>query len=241
MKCSKHIDGIELKCDEVLDTFLQGKIRLIQHKSGYRFSIDAILLADFVSVKKDDVIVELGTGCGVVLVMVLMKYGDIKKAVGIEIQEELASQALRNAKLNKVEDKMDVIVADLRACPIGESCVDLVVCNPPYRKVRTGRINPEMQKAIARHEILSSLEDVLRTTRFVLRPKGRLALIYPAERLAHVISKLRKFQLEPKRICIQYPSMTARAKLVIVEAIKGARPGLHIEPPVVGQGKYSIL
>jgi len=240
MKSSKHINDIVLKDGEVIDTFLDGKLHLIQSKSGYRFSIDAILLADFVRVKKNDVVVELGTGCGIVLLM-LLKKSNIKRAVGIEIQEELASQALRNARLNSVQDRMYVITGDLRTCPLVPACADLVVCNPPYRKAKSGRINPEPQKAIARHEIMTSLEDIVRTARLILRPKGRFALIYPAERLAHVISQLRKFQLEPKRVRVQYPTLGARAKLILMEAILGGRPGLHIEPPIVGQGEHLIL
>jgi len=239
MKSSKHIDDVALKEGEVIDTFLDGKIRLIQYKLGYRFSIDAILLAEFVKVKRSDVVVELGTGCGIVLLFLLKKFS-VKSAIGIEIQEKLASQAFRNATLNSVQDRMYVITADLRRCPLAPGCADLVVCNPPYRKAKSGRINPEPQKAIARHEIMASLEDIVQTARFLLRPKGRFALIYPAERLAHLISQLRKFQLEPKRVRVQYPTLSAKAKLVLVEAMLGGRPGLHIEPPIVGQGKYSI-
>ncbi|HDM09852.1 MAG: methyltransferase domain-containing protein [Deltaproteobacteria bacterium] len=240
MKPLNHSRNIELRDGEIIDSFMDGQVRLIQSKSGYRFSIDAVFLAEFATVKKDDVIVELGTGCGIILLLLLTKE-EIKHAIGIEIQEELASQAIRNAMLNQLSNRMSVIMADLRSCPLMPRCADLVICNPPYRKPKSGRLNPDMQKAIARHEIMACLQDVLRTTRSILRPKGRLAIVYPAERLAHVISQLRKFQLEPKRIRIQYPALEAEAKLVLVEAVLGGRPGLNIEAPLVGQGDYSII
>ena len=239
MKFSRHTEGLALKPGETIDAFLDGKLHIIQSISGYRFSIDSVFLADFVMVKKDDVVVELGTGCGIVLLMLIMK-SSLSKAIGLEVQEELASQALRNCALNRAEGKMYVVVGDLRACPIAAGCADLVVCNPPYRKAKSGRINPERQKAIARHEIMASLEDVLKAARQVLKPKGRIALIYTAEQLAHVIAQMRKYQLEPKRIQVQYPSLQSRAKLILVEGVLGGRPGLHIEPPIVGQGQYSI-
>ncbi len=239
MKFSKHTEDLRLKPGEAIDPFLDGKLLIIQSISGYRFSIDSIFLADFVKVKKDDVVVELGTGCGIVLLMLIMK-SHLCKAIGLEIQEDLASQALRNSTLNKAEGKMSVVVGDLRACPITAGCADLVVCNPPYRKAKSGRINPERQKAIARHEIMASLQDVLKAARYILKPKGRVALVYSAEQLAHVISQMRKYQLEPKRIQIQYPSLESGAKLVLLEGILGGRPGLYIEPPIIGQGRYSI-
>ncbi len=239
MNLSNHIEGTFLKPGEALDTFLDGNLRLIQCISGYRFSIDAIFLAEFVGVKKNDVVVELGTGCGIVLLMLLIR-SDLSRAIGVEVQEDLANQALRNALLNGFQDKMSVVVGDMRDCPFLPRCADLVLCNPPYRKAKSGRINPERQKAIARHEIMASLQDVLRAARHILRPKGRFALVYPAERLAHVISQMRKFQLEPKRVQVQYPSLKSRAKLVLIEGVLGGRPGLHIEPPILGQGQYSI-
>lgn len=240
MKALNHFKHVELRDGETIDSFLDGRVRLIQSSSGYRFSIDAVFLAEFATARKDDMVVELGTGCGVILLLLLTRE-EIKHAIGIEIQKELASQAIRNASLNNFSHKMSVIIADLRSCPLMPGCADLVICNPPYRKSRSGRINLDKQRAIARHEIMATLEEVLRAARSILRPKGRVAIVYPAERLAHVISHLRKFQLEPKRLRIQYPDLGAEAKLVLIEAILGGRPGLRIEPPLLGQGEYSIV
>jgi len=239
MRPSTPFHDAELKEGESVDLFLDGRLRLIQSKRGYRFSIDAVFLAQFVSLKENEVVVELGTGCGIILLMLLSRV-PLRQAIGIEVQEELASQAMRNARLNRFQDRMSVLTADLKACPLREGCANLVVSNPPYRRPRSGRINPDPQRAIARHEILASLGDVLKTARYLLRPKGRVAVVYPAERLVDVISQMRRLQLEPKRIQVHYPTVQAGGKLVLVEAILGGRPGVEIEPPLIGQGDFSI-
>ena len=232
MKSSKHINDIVLKDGEVIDTFLDGKLHLIQSKSGYRFSIDAILLADFVRVKKNDVVVELGTGCGIVLLM-LLKKSNIKRAVGIEIQEELASQALRNARLNSVQDRMYVITGDLRTCPLVPACADLVVCNPPYRKAKSGRLNPDAQRAVARHEIMVDLTHVIETAKRMLKTAGKFIAIYPAERITDILSMMRSSRIEPKFIRIIHSKPDSEAKLILVEGKRGGRPGLKIGQPLV--------
>lgn len=228
-----------LRPGEVIDYFLDGKLKIIQSKDGYRFSIDAVLLSEFVTVRKGDIVVDLGTGCGVILLLLFLR-ANIAHAIGLEIQEELASQAYRNAVLNGFKEKMDIVIGDIRRFPFITGFADVVVCNPPYRQKGSGRINPDPCKAIARHEILISLDDIIYTSKVLLKKKGRLALIYPAERMAEVIVRLKKFGFEPKRIQIAYPELSARASLVLVEAYLGARPGVRIEPPIIGQGDYSI-
>lgn len=226
--------NLELQPGEELDYFLDGKLRIIQSKTGYRFSIDAVLLSDFVTVRKRDVVVDLGTGCGVILLILLLKKNP-SYAIGIEIQKTLAYQAYRNAILNGFQDRMSVIVADIRNLPLSPEIADVVVCNPPYRKKGSGRINPDLCRAIARHEILISLKDIILTSKRILKKKGRIALIYPAERTAEVIASLEKYGFEPKRIQIAYPDINARASLFMVEAYLNARPGTIIEPPIIGQ------
>lgn len=218
---------------------MEGRLRLIQSRKGYRSSIDAILLSEFVSIKKDDIIADLGTGCGIILLLI-HSTRPVKYAVGLEIQPALAGQTARNIKLNSFSHKMDVILGDIRHPPLALSSVDVVVCNPPYRKKLSGRINPNNERAIARHEILASLKDIIETAGMLLRKGGRLAMIYPAERLADLISRMKQFDLEPKRIRVIYPGIEAEAKLVMVEATLGGRPGLKILPPLLDQGEHSI-
>jgi tRNA1Val (adenine37-N6)-methyltransferase len=214
---------------------MNGRLRLIQSRHGYRFSIDAIFLPDFVSVREEDVVVDLGTGCGIMPLILLTKR-TINIAFGLEIQEELANQAARNVRLNGLDAKMKVVMGDLKRLPLQEGSADVVICNPPYRKIASGRINPDPRKAIARHEVLASLDDILGAANRLLRPKGRFATIYPSARLADILCRLSRFNLEAKRLRIIYPSLQSRAKLALIEACPGGRRGLVIEPPLVGQG-----
>jgi tRNA1Val (adenine37-N6)-methyltransferase len=224
--------------DETLDVFLDGRLKLIQPKNGYRFSIDAVLLAEFVAVKPEDILIDLGTGCGIIPLMLLLK-NSIQQAVGLEIQPALARLAGRNAVLNGFEDKMQVIIGDIKQLPFGPGSADLVICNPPYRRKESGRINPDLQKAIARHEIMASLNDILAAGRKLLRAKGRLAMVYPAARLADISARMRAYQLEPKRLQLVYPSLKTGAQLVLIEANLKGRSGLHILPPLLDQGDFS--
>jgi len=230
---------IELLPDEDIDPFMDGRLRLIQSKDGYRFSIDAVFLSEFVTIKPGDVVVDLGTGCGVIpLILLLTK--PVGYAFGLEVQKELAHQAARNTVINGFKDKMAVILGDLKHLSISNRSADVVICNPPYRKVKSGRINPDMRRAIAKHELMASVDDILHAARNILRKKGRLAMIYPAERLVGLVARMRRFTLEPKRIQINYPDLKSSAKLALIEASLGGKPGLEILPPLIGQGNYSV-
>ena len=236
MKSSRSTEII-VRPGERIDCFMDGRLKLIQSKDGYRFSIDAILLAEFVTIRQGDLVVDLGTGCGVIpLILLLTKL--VGYAFGLEIQEELAGQAARNVLLNGFDDKMRVVLGDIKNPPIAEESADVVTCNPPYRQIKSGRINPDPRRAIARHEIMVSIDNILHAARSVLRKKGRLALIYSSVRLADILVRMRRFNLEPKKIQIIYPDLNSGAKLVLVEAILGGRPGLKISPPIVGQGNW---
>lgn len=227
-----------MHADETIDTFMDGRLRLIQSRSGYRFSIDAVLLSQFVTTRAGDILVDLGTGCGIIPLMLLLN-GSIRYALGLELQLQLADQAARNILLNGFGGRMGVVLGDIRRPPLAPQFADVVVCNPPYRKKQSGRINPDVQKAIARHEIRASLEDILLVARRVLKPKGRLAMIYSAFRLADVLWRMRKLQLEPKRVRVVYPGLSSEAKLVLIEACLGGRGGLKILPPILDQGDFS--
>ena len=236
MKSSRSTESI-LRPGECVDCFMDGRLKVIQAKDGYRFSIDAILLAEFVTIRPGDMVVDLGTGCGVIP-LILLRTRPVGYTFGLEIQEELADQAARNVILNGLGNKMGIILGDIRYTPIAEESVDVVVCNPPYRQVKSGRINPDLRRAIARHEILASIEDILHAAKTVLRKKGRLALICPSVRLVDILAHMRRFNLEPKRIQINYPNLESSAKLALIEATLGGRPGLEIVPPIIGQGKW---
>jgi tRNA1Val (adenine37-N6)-methyltransferase len=231
--------SLEIRPDECLDQFLEGRLKLIQSRSGYRFSIDAVLLSEFVTVRPEDVVVDMGTGCGIILLIVLLTK-PAGHAFGLEIQEALASQARRNAVLNGFGDKIGIILGDIRNPPMKKKSADVVICNPPYRKAESGRINPDQRKAIARHEILASMDDILRAAGNLLRKKGRLAMIYPSVRLVDILLRMRRFDLEPKKVRIIYPGLQSAAGLVLIEAVLDGKPGLEISPPLIGQGNFSI-
>ena len=236
---SSKSPNIVLRADESIDDFMDGRIKLIQSKKGYRFSIDAIFLSEFVSIRPGDTIVDLGTGCGIIPLIILLKKM-AGYAYGLEIQPVLANQAVRNAALNGFEKKMGVILGDIRHPPFLKASADVVVCNPPYRRRETGRINPDPQRAIARHEIRASLDDILDTAHSLLKPKGRLAMVYPASRLVDIIVRMRRFDLEPKRIQVIYPDIKSEAKLVLIEAATEGRGGLKFLEPLIDQGEFSV-
>jgi tRNA1(Val) A37 N6-methylase TrmN6 len=238
MKSSKCLPE-DLHPDEALDLFMDGRLKVIQSRRGYRFSIDAVLLSQFVTIRSGDRVLDLGTGCGIVLLLLLLTR-PVGRAVGLDIQAQLASQAERNARINGFETRMDVVIGDIRNPPLAEMTADVVVCNPPYRRAHSGRINPDHQKAVARHEILASSDDLLKAAATLMKKRGTLAMIYPAERLVDILVRMRRFNVEPKRIQIHYPDTASNAKLALIEGVKGGRPGLEIVPPVLGQGEFSI-
>ena len=228
-----------MKSNETIDRFLNGKLEIIQSRQGYRFSVDALLLAEFVSVKSEDVVVDLGAGCGIISLFLAVK-SEAAFVFGLELQEELASQAQRNIALNKLEDKIAVIRGDLRHLPLGSRFAHVVVCNPPYRREKSGQINPDSIKAIARHELSTKVDDILSAGKTLLKPRGRLTLIYPSNRLAEIFEKMRIHGIEPKRLQIVFPSPSSHAKLAMIEGRLHGRSGLKILPPLFGQGKYAI-
>lgn len=230
---------MQIKANETLDSFLNGRLRIIQSRHGYRFSVDALLLAEFVSIKVEDLVIDLGTGCGIISLFLAIKR-EVGFIFGLELQEELASQAKRNIMLNELEKKIAIIQGDLRHLPITPGFANAVVCNPPYRKEKSGRINPASNKAIARHEIEVSLDDILAAGKALLKPGGRMNLIYPANRLTEIFSKMRIQDLEPKRLQIIFPDSSSYAKLAMIEGRLHGKSGLKILSPIFGQGHFSI-
>ncbi|MCD6266105.1 MAG: methyltransferase [Deltaproteobacteria bacterium] len=224
-----------MKANETIDSFLSDKLQIIQSRQGYRFSVDALLLAEFVSIRSNDVVVDLGAGCGIISLILAVKR-KVGFIVGLELQEELASQAQRNIALNKLVKKIGIIRGDLRHLPIGPEFAHVVVCNPPYRRQKSGRINPDFSKAIARHELSTKLDDILTAGKALLKPGGRLSLIYPANRLTEIFAKMRIQGVEPKRLQIVFPNSYSNAKLVMIEGKLQGKSGLKILPPLFGQG-----
>ncbi len=214
------------------DAFFEGRLKIKQHRDGYRFSIDSILLAAFPRFKPNDRVLDLGTGCGVVALMAAFLHPDVS-VVGVEIQPELAALARANIADNPFSDRVTIIEDDLRRLNrAAVGTVHLVLANPPYHPTGTGRLNPDDEKAAARHEILGNLTDFIAAGRRLLNLGGRFAAIYPAERGVGLIYGLRQAGLEPKRLRLVHPYPAAVAGQALVEAVRGAGPGLRVEAPL---------
>jgi len=215
------------------DTFFNGRVRVNQDRSGYRFSIDAILLAYYARPRPDDKIIDLGTGCGIIPVILAHRHPGIT-LYGIEVQKTLAEIATLNAKENRMSDRITIIEKDLKLLEsqVVFGPVDLVVSNPPYRRARSGRINSDPQRAIARHEITATLLDVVQAAHRVLRNSGRLVMIFPAERVIDLICQMRSALIEPKHLQMVYSEIDMGAMLVLIEGRKGGRPGMKVAPPL---------
>lgn len=220
--------------DETLDLFLDGKLQVLQKKKGYRFSIDALLLSQFAMVRKNEKVIDLGTGCGI-LPLLLSKTTKASSFIGVEIQKSLFECAKKNVLLNHLEERITILQEDYRDLKrlFPPNSFDVVLSNPPYRKYLTGRINPSMEKAIARHEIKGTLEELISITSYLLPPKGRFYLIFPAFRTVDLFVSLRKEKIEPKRIQFVYPRIGENAKFVLTESIKESGAELMILEPLI--------
>ena len=199
----------------------------------HTFGTDAVLLADFAAARKDDRLVDLGTGCGIIPFLIL-RNGALKSAVGVEISSEAAALAKRTESELKT-GKFTALNADLKDLKgrIEFGCHTLVTCNPPYMTDQHGLKNPELPKAIARHEILCSFEDVARETAKLLKPGGRFYLVHRPFRLAELIMTLGKYKLEPKRMQLVYPYVDREPNMVLLEACRGGRPRMTVEKPLI--------
>lgn len=220
--------------EETLDTLIDGKLRLYQSRSGYRFSLDALLLAHFVMVRPGQRVVDLGAGNGTIALL-LSQLHPTAALTGLEVQPAMAARARRAVALNRLDDRVAIVSADLRefAAHFAASSYDVVVSNPPFRKPSSGRLSPDREKQIARHEIKGAMADFLAAAAYLLRPKGRLALIYSAERSVELLAALRGAGLEPKRLRWVHSFAGAGALLVLVDAVKGGRSGVAVAPPLV--------
>jgi tRNA1Val (adenine37-N6)-methyltransferase len=216
------------------DTFFDGKIRITQDRTGYRFSLDAILLAYFADPRPGDKVLDLGTGCGIIPLILAYRQPHIA-IYGVEVQTELAELADSNVRENQLEDRITVFCTDmiLLRPDMTAGPVDLVVCNPPFRRQGSGRINPDPQRAVARHEIKANLGEIIQTSHRMLRTAGRLVLIYTAGRLTDILSRMRTDGIEPKFIRMIHSRQDTEAVLILIEGVKGGRPDLKIAPPLI--------
>ncbi len=213
------------------DTLFDGRLVCRQHADGYRFSVDAVLLAHFIHPPAGSKILDLGAGCGVISLILAYRGPDLVLS-SLELQEPLAEICRANVRENRLEQRIEVITGDLRQIStlFKPESFDYVLSNPPYRKIGSGRRNPVGEQAVARHELAARLEDVLAAAVFAVKNRGKVALVYPASRLATLLQGMQVHGLEPKRLQMVHGHAGSPARLVLVEAVKNGGEGLDILP-----------
>jgi tRNA1Val (adenine37-N6)-methyltransferase len=209
------------------------QLTLQQPSRGYRFALDAFLLADFVPTAAPGPLLDFGTGCGVVALLLARRLPRMR-IVGVELQGSLAAVAGQNVRQNGLGHRVDVVHADIRQAPslFAAGACGTVVCNPPYRRVGHGRLNPNPEKAMARHELTLTLTQLLQAARHVLRRHGLLIMVYHPLRLAELCARLEEVQLCPRRLRLVHATLQEPAALVLVEAVVNGHDALTVLPPL---------
>lgn len=222
--------SVELLPDESLEELRSG-LQIIQNKKLYRFSEDSILLADFVDINPGSRVLDLGTGSGVLLLLLISREPNLL-GVGVEIQSSLMDMARRSIRFNNLEDKIEIIQGDITKLPASfkKQKWDLIISNPPYIPLERGRKSPKEEIAVSRQEVLCRLENVVVSAAELLPSGGSLALVYPAQRLAEVIFHLQNNKLEPLKMQLVSSKQNTRPYLVLIQAYKDAAPGLQLLP-----------
>ncbi len=234
---------IELREGERLDELHRNGYRIIQNPRKFCFGMDAVLLSGFARVKPGERALDLGTGTGIIPILLRGKT-EGRDFTGLEIQEESADMARRSVAYNHLEESVSIVTGDIKeaAALFGAASFDVVTCNPPYMTGNHGLVNPEQPKAVARHEILCTLEDVVRQTAKVLRPGGRFYLVHRPFRLAEILALLVSCKLEPKRMRLVYPFVDKEPNMVLIEALSGGKSRITVEKPLIvykEQGVYT--
>ena len=225
---------LELKEDEVLDDLEYKNLKIIQKTDGFKFGMDAILLTNFSkNIKKKAKVLELGTGTGVISIL-LSEKTESNRIIGIEIQEQISEMAQRSVKLNHLEDKVEIINDDVKNIEkvLKKSTFDVVVTNPPYKKKNTGIINDNEIKLISRHEITAKLEDFIKVGSNMLKSNGEFYMVHRPDRIADIVCLLRKYKLEPKILQLVYPKLGEKANLLLIKAVKNGGEFLNVEKPL---------
>lgn len=235
---------IELEANERIDDLEFKNLKIIQNKDGFCFGIDSVLLSDFAkNIKKDSMVLDLGTGTGIIPILLCGKT-KLKKVTGIELQEEVAKMAKKSIKLNNLEDKFNVINENiLNLNKIYENqTFDVIVSNPPYKKKDTGITNENEKKIISRHEISASLEDFIKISKDLLKDKGEFYMVHRPERLVDIFELMRKYKIEPKILKMVYSYKNKEPKLILIKGVKNAKPFLKVESNLYiyeDTGKYT--
>ena len=234
---------INLLANERLDELHRNGYKIIQNPERFCFGMDAVLLSGFASALEGEKVLDLGTGTGIIPILMAAKT-PAAHLTGLEIQEESADMARRSVAYNGLEDRIDIITGDIKDAPqiFGASSFDVITTNPPYMIADHGLVNPDEAKAVARHEIKCTLEDVIAQSAKVLKPGGRFFMVHRPFRLSEIFTLMSEYKIEPKRMRMVYPYIDAEPNMVLIEGNRGGKPRLSVEKPLIvykERGKYT--
>ena len=226
--------AIHLKEEERLDDLQVNGYEIIQHPGKFCFGMDAVLLSNFARVKKGECAIDLGTGTGIIPILLTAKT-EGEKFVGLEIQEESADMARRSVAHNHLDDRVDIVNGDIKEASsiFGAASFDVITTNPPYMIGQHGIANVSDAKAIARHEVLCTLDDILHESAKLLRPGGRFYMVHRPFRLAEILSKMVQEGIEPKRMRMVHPYVNKEPNMVLIEGKRGGNSRMTVEPPLI--------
>ena len=222
---------IKLEKNERIDDLEFKNLKVIQNKNGFCFGMDAVLLSDFAkNIKRNATVLDLGTGTGIIPILLCWKT-ELKKVVGVEIQEEVAKMAKKSILLNNLENRFEILNCNIKELnKIYENqTFDVIVTNPPYKKQDSGIINENEKKLISRHEITANLEDFIKISKYLLKDKGELYMVHRPERLVDIFELMRKYKIEPKELKMVCPNKNKEPNLVLIKGVKNAKPFLKVE------------
>ncbi len=224
----------ELRPGERLDDLQIGGLELIQDPKKFCFGVDAVFLSDFVRVRPGENVLDMGTGNGIIPVLLSAKT-EARHITGLEIQEDTAEMARRSVAHNHLEDRIDIVTGDIKEAAelFKPAFFDVITTNPPYMLADHGMRNPDDAKAIARHEVLCSLDDILRESMRLMQDKSRFYMIHRPFRLTEIMIKMHQYKIEPKRIRFIHPYIDKEPVMVLVEGVRGAKPRVTVEPPLI--------
>lgn len=226
--------GFVVLPDETLEDLQINGRYIIQKKDSFRFGMDAVLLSNFVTVRPHQNVLDLGTGTGIIPVLIAAKT-KAKSITGLEIQPDIADMARRSIDGNNLSDRITIKTGDIKeaASIFGSGTYDIVVTNPPYIKAGSGLINPQDSKAVSRHELCCSLTDVLANSRAILKPQGEFFMVHRPERLTDILAGMREARIEPKLIRMVCPFPGKAPSLILVKGLKNGNPGIKFLPDLV--------
>ena len=220
--------------NERIDDLQRNNYKIIQDPERFCFGMDAVLLSGFAKAKEGDRVIDLGTGTGIIPILMEAKTG-ASDLIGLEIQPESADMAQRSVELNHLESKIRIVTGDIKEASslFGAATFDVVTSNPPYMTEHHGITNEKSPKAIARHELLCTLEDVISQAARLLRPGGSFYMVHRPFRLVDIMVLMREYHLEPKRMKLVYPYIDKEPNMVLIEGLRGGRPRLTVEKPLI--------